>query len=143
VLSLRCAAADNQAIGFDTEYAASAWKAANASIGILLKNGAKLTIIGSTGNVVGSAPALTDRVTIDFATGDINAVTGVYKVAGTQVVGARGAALTATAAAGNAAGFGYVQADAATWVTLMNNLRTRVLELEARVGSATGHGLIT
>lgn len=100
--------------------------------------------------------ALTDRERLDNAgnhgfggnlspaypvdvTGDVR-ISGVYRVGANQVVGARGAGLTASAGAGNAAGIGYLQADAATWVTLMNNLRTRVLELESRLQA---HGLIT
>ncbi len=70
---------------------------------------------------------------------DIN-TDGVYKVGNVQVVSARGAGITASAGAGNAAGIAYLQADAATWVTLMNNLRTRVSELEARLQA---HGLIS
>src|SRR4051812_44664560 len=88
VLSLGCQAADNQVIGMDAEYVASGWVARNASIAIILKNGALLQILGSTGNAVGSASTNTQRITIDLATGDLNLVTGVYKKGGTQVVGA-------------------------------------------------------
>lgn len=66
--------------------------------------------------------------------------TGVYKVAGTQVVGARGAALTASGIALAAAPGAYNPAFEATVVTICNNLKTRVDELEARLRA---HGLIS
>ncbi len=72
--------------------------------------------------------------------GNYDTVAGVYQVAGTQVVGPRGAAITATAASGSAAGIAYLQATAATWVTVMNTNKTRIDELEARLQA---HGLIT
>jgi hypothetical protein len=73
------------------------------------------------------------------ATGDAN-VSGVYKVAGTQVVSTRGAALTATGAALAGAPVAYSQAYTTLTTQLANNLKTRVDELEARLQA---HGLIS
>lgn len=70
--------------------------------------------------------------------GDVNA-SGVYRVGGTQVVGARGAALTASGAAVAAAPAAYNQAYEQTLATAINNLITRVNELQARLQA---HGLI-
>lgn len=72
----------------------------------------------------------------------VSGSTGAMSVLGVQVVSARGAALTATVAAATAAGAAYNQAVAQTAVTLANNLKVRVDQLEARL-SSTGHGLFT
>jgi hypothetical protein len=71
-------------------------------------------------------------------TGDIN-TSAVYRVAGTQVVGARAAGLTASGLALAAPPAAYNPAYETTVQTLVNNLKTRVDELELRLKA---HGLI-
>lgn len=83
-----------------------------------------------------------------------------FKVNGTKVIGARGSALTAqlttithTAASSadyaiqdltNSSGFGFVTKDEGnTVLAVIANLQTRVAQLEARLGSSSGHGLFT
>ncbi len=82
VLSLKCQAADNQVIGFDVDYVASGYVAANASVGLLLKNGAQVLLIGSVGNTIGNAPTLNNLLIVDLATGNLDVVAGGYKVGG-------------------------------------------------------------
>jgi len=71
--------------------------------------------------------------------GDVNA-SGVYRVGGTQVVGPRGAGLTASGASvGATAPATYNPAFETSLATLGNNLKTRLDELELRLKA---HGLI-
>jgi hypothetical protein len=91
-----------------------------------------------------------------FNGGNINIASGkVYKINGNQVVGARGAALTAqlttlTASAPGTPDYAITAGNngagtADEWCTVISviaNLQTRVSELEARLSSAAGHGLI-
>lgn len=58
------------------------------------------------------------------------------RVAGNQVLQGRGAALTAANA-------GAINSGDGTTDAVIGNMRTRINELEARLGSATGHGLFT
>jgi hypothetical protein len=62
---------------------------------------------------------------------------------GVQVLSTRKAGLTATIAGVGFAPALYNQVYEQTLANLGNNLKTRVDELEARLGSATGHGLFT
>lgn len=94
--------ADNVKFMFDCEWVAGQFIARDASACVLLKNGAKLNVFGDTGLTPGNPFTPTLQATIDLATGDVNTVTGVYRVAGTQVVGPRLAAVTAPTGGGTA-----------------------------------------
>lgn len=93
-----------------------------------------LALYGSTISFLPQGGTTTNVGTLDLTGG------GVLKVAGTQVVGPRGAALTATIAAATAAGAAYNQAVAQTCVDLANRNKTRLDELEARL---VAHGSIS
>lgn len=82
-----------------------------------------------------NAGGLTEKIRVGSG-GGLDIVVGDLKRGGTKVVGARGAALTA--ADGSAVNSGDATTD-----TVIGNMRTRINELEARLGSATGHGLFT
>jgi hypothetical protein len=120
------------------------WDSANKRLGVN-KNAP------STALHVGGAGTFDDSV--DLASGK------VYKVNNAQVVGARGAALTAQltsithTAPGtpdyaiqdltNTGGFGFATKDEGdTVLSVIRNLQTRVAELEARLKATGGHGLI-
>jgi hypothetical protein len=101
-LELLCYGADNVRVGFDMIRVGGVNVATHTSACMLLKNGDQLTVYGATGQTVGNAVALNLLFTIDLATGNVDAVTGVYKKGGTQVVGAQGAAVTPASGAGAA-----------------------------------------
>jgi hypothetical protein len=69
------------------------------------------------------------------ALGDVNA-SGVHRVAGTKVVGARGASVSIVS---GIAGATYT----ATEQGILNNAVTAINAINARLNSTTGHGLIT
>jgi hypothetical protein len=111
-LSLLCYAADNVQIGLDLEEIGGVNTCANAVVARILKNNGLLYFQGAAGQTVGTGvgtggnPAIASYMIIDLstgfvgfggnvtpayavdATGDAN-VSGVYRVDGTQVVGAR------------------------------------------------------
>lgn len=89
-----------------------------------------------------------------------NVTAATFKVGANQVVGARGAGLTAQLTSlthtapsesdyvlqdlTDTGGFGFKTKDEGnTVLSVILNLQTRVAELEARLGSSTGHGLFT
>jgi hypothetical protein len=125
--------ADNSKVLFDGEWVNPNIIARDTSVGVLVKNGAKLNIYGQTGAVVGSAATLVKLATIDLATGDVDAVTGVYKVAGTQVVGAQLAAVSAPTIATS----GVAQTSGATYTSneqnMLASLKAAVLNLNTDV----------
>lgn len=160
-------AADNQEILLDCYFdpTGPTYVATSTSAARIMKFNGQYRITGKAGLVVGSPFAFgTDSQNIDLTTGytrvgsttvaaypldvtgDVN-TTGVYRVAGTQVVGSRKAALTAaTGAVVGTAGAAYTATEQGlinSLITLTTNLRTRVNELENRLASASGHGLIT
>jgi hypothetical protein len=105
-IGLLCSGADNSALDFDVELSGGSAVARDASVVIIRKNADLLKFQGSVGNVVGGAATLNLLGALDLATGrwglgnvgapgysvdaelDVNAA-GVFRVAGTQVVGAR------------------------------------------------------
>jgi hypothetical protein len=115
----------------------------NHPLALFTNNGAAQVTLLQNGNVgIGVNPAYKLDVV-----GDINTST-VIRVAGTQVVKARLASLSvaAVAAIAGAAGATYTATEQAlinALLVLVNNTRTRVLDIETRLGSASGHGLIT
>jgi hypothetical protein len=101
----------------------------------------------------GTSP--TEVLRIDYQ-GNVNLATGVLEVAGTQVVGAQGAALTAQLTSithtspgtpdyaiqdlTNSSAYGFVTKDEGnTVLSVLLNLQTRVAEIESRIEA---HGLI-
>lgn len=64
-----CYAADNVKIAFDADWVAGAWVAKHAGVVVNLKNGSKLQWLGSTGNVVGSAPTFNTLGVLDLSNG--------------------------------------------------------------------------
>lgn len=81
-LELLSFAADNCRVGFDVIRSGGVNVAKDVSASLLLKNGAQLTVYGAVGLTVGNAAALNLLFTIDLATGNVDAVTGVYKKGG-------------------------------------------------------------
>jgi hypothetical protein len=109
------------------------------------------TLPTTTGGCVICYTSSTSNALMDteglFVTGAAGA-TGFFtynavEFAGTQVLSTRKAGLTATIAGVGLAPALYNQVYEQTLANLGNNLKTRVDELEARLGSATGHGLFT
>ncbi len=159
VLSLLCYAVDNQQIGFDMYRAGGNDKSSltATSVARIIKNAAKLLLHGNSPVTPNANVSTNLYITLDLATGFLGLggktnpayagdatgdhnVSGVYRVAGTQVVTTKQGTLPATAPNGTAAGIGYLQATAATWVTLMNQNKARLDQLEAYLQA---HGLIT
>ena len=88
----------------------------------------QITITDNQGNVL---------LTVE-TDGSINLATGAkLKVAGNQVVSARGAAVADVATANADATYGQPEAD------LINELKAQLNALLGRLRSSTGHGLIT
>lgn len=81
-----------------------------------------------------SGTVLQHRTASDSAYAEVDALE--YRASGTKVLGGRGAALTAADA-------GTINSGDATTDAVIANMRTRINELEARLGSAAGHGLFT
>jgi hypothetical protein len=157
-LAFLCYVAGNQQILFGAEYLGGVFIARDTSAARILRATNKLRFGWATGLTPGSSFTFTDAGAIDLdnglwgfggnitpgypvdVTGNCN-VSGVYRVAGTQVVGARGAALTAAIAAVGAAPAAYNQAYVQTLADAANNLKTRLDQMEARLTPAAGHGL--
>jgi hypothetical protein len=137
-----CYAADNVEILLDCLWSGGALLAAHTETARVVKTGGKLYIYGAVGQTVGNPVVDAIIASITLATGDVN-TGGVYKVAGTQVVGARGAALTAAAAyGGGVAGATYTATEQGlvnALISQVSNLKTRLDQLASR---AQTHGLI-
>jgi len=103
---------------------------------------AALSAVNQIPKVVAPGELGGSSISDDGATVEVSAdvdVSGVYRVGGTQVVGARAAGLTASGLAVAAPPAAYNPAYETTVQTLVNNLKTRVDELELRLKA---HGLI-
>lgn len=141
-LQLLSYAADNQEILFDCIWDGSALLAAHTETMRVVKTNSKLSVYGATGQTVGDPVTDVELFSIDLATGNSNTI-GVYKVNGTQVVGAPGLAITAASAYGGGVAGGTYNAAVQTLlnaaITQILNLKARLDDLESRLQA---HGLI-
>ncbi len=100
----------------------------------------QLVMVDSTPGSLTESAANDDGTTVTVDTRDVDITGGgVLKIAGTQVVGPQGAALTAPVGGVGAAPALYSQIYMQTVADLANNLLTRVIEIEDRLQA---HGLI-
>lgn len=167
---LFCGGQDNSKLDFDVERVAGVAIARHGSVVAVRKAVGKLTWLGSTGNTINSPVLVFNTLgTLDLSNGrwgfgnvaapaysvdaelDVNAG-GVYRVAGTQVVGPRLAAIGApsistsnTASTANATYAANEQGMLNALKTAMGQANTDIANLQATVNSLraalTSHGL--